>query len=74
MEIFYSAGQEELKSTGAAVPNDLSGLGKYHFGLLKKPTGENIDDVTTEGHQPSGIDEGVIFGGIFIEDGTASGC
>ncbi|KAK2759962.1 hypothetical protein FQN54_002698 [Arachnomyces sp. PD_36] len=74
IEIFYSANQEELKSTGAAVSNDLSGGGKYHFGMLKKPTGEGLSDVTKEGFQESGIDEGVVFGGVFFEDGALDSC
>jgi hypothetical protein len=40
--------------------------------MLKKPTGDNLGDVTKEGFQETGIDEGVIFGGIFIEDGATA--
>ena len=51
----------------------MSGNGQYHFGVLKKPTGDNLTDVTTQGFQESGIDEGFVYGGIFQED-SASGC
>lgn len=55
------------------VANDISGQGQMHFGALKKPTGDNLTDVTKQGFQPSGIDEGVIFSSIFEEDSTG-GC
>ncbi|PGH06805.1 hypothetical protein AJ79_06447 [Helicocarpus griseus UAMH5409] len=66
-QVYYSANADPLESVGEAEPNDLSGRGQYHFGILKKPTGE-FGDMTREGYQPSGIDEGVIYGGIFMED------
>jgi hypothetical protein len=40
-----------------------------HVGLIKHPTG-NPSNVVKEGYQPSGIDEGLIFGGLFIEKGS----
>lgn len=57
----------------AAIKNDLSGQGQFHFGALKKPTGVGLTDITKQGFQESGIDEGVIYGGIFEEDSTG-GC
>lgn len=52
-----------------AVPNDISGRGQYHFGLLKKPTNAASGaDITKNGFQESGINEGLFFGGIFMED------
>jgi hypothetical protein len=56
-----------------AVSNDVSGQGQFHFGVLKKPIGEGITDPTTQGYQESGINEGIIYGGIFEED-SSSGC
>lgn len=53
------------------IANDVSGQGQFHFGLLKKPVGGG-SDITKSGFQPSGINEGLIFGGIFEED-TAGG-
>lgn len=53
------------------MPNNNAGEGQYQFGILKKPTG--TDDVVNKGYQESGIDEGQIYGGIFIED-SAGGC
>jgi hypothetical protein len=55
------------------VSNSVSGQGEYHFGILKKPIGGG-SDITKSGYQPSNINEGVIFGGIFQEDSSKSGC
>jgi len=72
-QVYYSTGQNALASTGAAVTNSVSGQGEYHFGILKKPTNPG-SDVTKDGYQPSGINEGVIFGGIFQEDSSSNSC
>jgi len=72
-QVYYSTGQNALASTGAAVTNSVSGQGEYHFGILKKPTNPG-SDVTKSGYQPSGINEGVIFGGIFQEDSSSNSC
>ncbi|TDZ19912.1 hypothetical protein C8034_v011877 [Colletotrichum sidae] len=71
-KVHYSTGKDALKAQGDAVPNDVSGQGQYHFGLLKKPVGGE-GDITKNGFQPAGITEGVIFSGIFLED-SADGC
>ncbi|KAI9154881.1 hypothetical protein HJFPF1_07441 [Paramyrothecium foliicola] len=71
-QVFYSQNQEALKQATEPLANDISGQGQYHFGLLKKPTGP-ATDITREGFQPSGINEGVLYGGIFQED-SANGC
>jgi hypothetical protein len=55
------------------VADDLSNLGQYHFGVLKKPVGPPGIDITKEGFQKAGIHEGVTYGGIFEED-SAGGC
>ncbi|TLD05161.1 uncharacterized protein PgNI_09303 [Pyricularia grisea] len=72
LRIYYSKNDEPLKAASCtASPNDNSGEGQYQLGLLKKPTG--TDDVVNSGYQASGIDEGLIYGGIFLED-SADGC
>ncbi|GJD01130.1 hypothetical protein ColKHC_09955 [Colletotrichum higginsianum] len=71
-EVFYSQGTSALKSQGAAVPNIIAGQGQYHFGILKKPVNGGAD-ITKSGDQPAGIDEGLIYAGIFQED-SANGC
>ena len=71
--VLYSTDASPLAVVNGPVTNDISGQGQYHFGALKKPTGEGIQDVTKEGFQPSGIDEGVIYGSLFMEDSTG-GC
>lgn len=55
------------------MANDVSGGGEYHLGLLKKAIGSDPKDPKHTGIQPSGIDEGVIFSGIFIEDTAVVG-
>ena len=64
--MYYSKGDEALKSVTQAVTNDNSGEGQFQTGLLKKPTGTS--DVVNAGYQESGIKEGLIYGGLFIED------
>ncbi|KAK8055330.1 hypothetical protein PG993_000557 [Apiospora rasikravindrae] len=71
LQVYYSKGLAPLKQVTTALPNDNSGEGQYQIGMLKKPTG--TDDVVNSGYQESGIDEGQIYGGIFIED-SAGGC
>jgi len=67
--VLYSQGTSPLTKATAALPNDLAGGGQYHFGVLKKPTGD-VSDVVHEGFQESGINEGLIYGGIWMEDSS----
>lgn len=53
------------------MADDLSGAGEYQIGMLKKPTGSS--DVVNSGYQESHLNEGQIYGGIFVED-SAGGC
>lgn len=69
-QIFYSTDSNALSPINDPVANDNSGKGQYHFGLLKKPTGDNLTDITKQGFQESGIDETILLGGIFQEDGN----
>lgn len=62
MQVFSSTGNDPLTAVTEAVANDLGGLGEYHFSLQKNPVGDAA--------QPAGIDEGMIFAGIFMEDST----
>ncbi|PBP16380.1 hypothetical protein BUE80_DR012832 [Diplocarpon rosae] len=71
--VLYSTDSTPLAVVNGPAANDISGQGQYHFGVLKKPTGSNLTDVTKEGYQEAGIDEGVIYGAIFMEDSTG-GC
>ncbi|KUJ12608.1 uncharacterized protein LY89DRAFT_593023 [Mollisia scopiformis] len=72
-QVYYSTNNAPLASVSKAVKNDVSGQGEYHFGILKKPTGGG-SDITKSGFQEAGINEGIIFGGIFEEDSSSSGC
>jgi hypothetical protein len=67
IEAYYSQGFETLSSV-AMASNDNSGEGQYQIGILKKPTG--TDDVVNSGYQESPVDEGLIYGGLFIEDSS----
>jgi hypothetical protein len=40
----------------------MSGNGEFHFGMVKN---------AVAGAQPANINEGMIFGGIFMEDSSA---
>lgn len=72
-QVYYSLSELPLIPVTGAVSNDVSGNGQYHFGVLKKPTGDNLTDVTKQGFQESHINEGIIYGGIFEED-SSKGC
>ena len=41
------------------------------LGILKKPTGTS--DVVNAGYQEPNLNEGQIYGGLFVED-SANGC
>lgn len=72
VEVYYSTAMKPLAAVTKPVSNDLSGRGQLHFGLLKKPVNGG-KDITKSGEQPSGINEGIILGGIFEEDITTTG-
>ncbi|CAK7227892.1 hypothetical protein SCUCBS95973_006695 [Sporothrix curviconia] len=71
VQVYYSKGTAPLASVLAATADDLTGDGEYQLGILKKPTGTS--DVVNSGFQETGLNEGQIYGGIFIED-SAGGC
>lgn len=68
-QVFYSTGSTPLAQVTEALPNDVSGQGQYHFGMLKKPVNGG-SDITKSGQQPTGINEGIIYAGILLEDST----
>ncbi|KAL1593146.1 hypothetical protein SLS60_010753 [Paraconiothyrium brasiliense] len=69
--IYYSAGDAALKSVAGPTSASLSGGGQFQIGILKKPTGTS--DVVNGGYQESNLNEGQIYGGIFLED-SANNC
>lgn len=71
LRVYYSKGDEPLKSVTNAVSNDNSGAGQYQVGILKKPTGTN--DVVNSGYQQKNLNEGLIYGSLFVED-SVGGC
>lgn len=71
VNIYYSAGTDELKAVATNKSANLAGGGQFQLGILKKPTGST--DVVNNGYQESNLNEGQIYGGIFLED-SADGC
>ncbi|CAN8099162.1 unnamed protein product [Discula destructiva] len=71
VQVFYSTGKDALEAASEVIDADLSGGGQFQLGLLKKPTG--TADVTNSGYQEAPFEEGLIYGGIFVED-SAGGC
>lgn len=73
LSVFYSKGASPLVKVAGPAFNDNSGGGQFHVGLLKLPTGPLGIDVLTQGYQESHLNEGLIYGGVFIED-SSDGC
>lgn len=71
--VYYSKAYNALKKVAGPAFNDNSGGGQFHLGLLKLPTGPGGIDVLHEGYQQSHLNEGLIFGGVFIEQ-SSNGC
>ncbi|EWC44436.1 hypothetical protein DRE_06804 [Drechslerella stenobrocha 248] len=69
--VYYSTGQAALAKVVGPIPNDTSGKGQLHVGLLKLPTGPAGIDVVRQGYQSKRPNEGLTYGGIFIEDTSA---
>lgn len=69
--IFYSKDLTQLKQVAGPLTVDLSGGGQYQMGILKKPTG--TADVANSGFQSANLNEGQIYGGLFLED-SKDGC
>lgn len=67
IQVFQSEGSAPLVKATDALPNDLKGNGLLHFGVNKNPTSPGAN-VLKQGFQESGILEGVVYGGIFVED------
>ncbi|KAI0508635.1 hypothetical protein F5B22DRAFT_658948 [Xylaria bambusicola] len=71
LQVYYSKDDEPLKSVTSELSNNNSGGGQYQIGILKKPTGTS--DVVNSGYQERNLNEGQIYGGLFLED-SANGC
>lgn len=69
--IYYSAGAAKLARVAGPSSVNLAGGGQFQIGVLKKPTG--TADVVNSGFQSSNLNEGQIYGGLFVED-SANGC
>jgi len=64
-------GNDQLRAVTGLLRNDNSGGGQFQIGMAKKPT-ETVS-VVYDGYQETNLNEGQIYGGIFIED-SAAGC
>lgn len=73
LTLYYSSGYSPLKRVVNRKFNNNAGGGQFHVGLLKLPTGPLGIDVLHEGFQASHLNEGLIYGGVFIED-SSDGC
>ncbi|KZL75208.1 hypothetical protein CT0861_11291, partial [Colletotrichum tofieldiae] len=71
-QVYYSQGSAPLVPQGKPIENDIQGQGQFHFGILKKSI-NGTGDLTKSGFHESGINEGIVFGGIFEED-SVDGC
>ncbi|KAK1448660.1 hypothetical protein CMEL01_07975 [Colletotrichum melonis] len=71
IQVFFSEGNDPLKSVTEVLPNNNVGGGALQIGLLKKPT--ETRTVVNDGFQESNLNEGQILGGIFVEN-SANGC
>ncbi|RPA85777.1 hypothetical protein BJ508DRAFT_302605 [Ascobolus immersus RN42] len=67
--VYYSRGDAPLTRVVSSRYNNNAGKGVFHIGILKLPTGQS-SNVVKQGYQPSGINEGLIYGGIFVEDSS----
>lgn len=67
IQVFTSTGRAPLQKRTEPLENDLTGNGAFHFGANKNPTNPGADFLR-EGFQSSPILEGVVYGGIFVED------
>ena len=71
VRIYYSLAGDALRSVAGPTSVNLAGGGQFQIGILKKPTGTS--DVVNSGYQSKNLNEGQIYGGIFLED-SADGC
>lgn len=56
VQMYYSVHQGKLTAQGGPVSNDNSNGGQFHIGMLKKPTGVGLSDISKQGFQESGIE------------------
>jgi len=73
LTFYYSKGYAPLRKVVGPTFNNNAGGGQFHVGMLKLPTGPLGIDVLHEGFQESNLNEGLIYGGVFIEQ-SSNGC
>jgi hypothetical protein len=67
LTIFYSEGSKPLAQCRPPTKYFVQTPAGFSLGLLKYPIGVSVDPAQA-GYQEEYIDEGIIFGGVFIED------
>ncbi|KAI5121648.1 hypothetical protein M0805_001175 [Coniferiporia weirii] len=67
--VYYSKGYAPLEVVNV-TSNDNSGGGQFHTGMIKLPLGDAGIDVVHDGFQETGLNEGLVYSGIFIEENT----
>ncbi|KAG0129225.1 hypothetical protein HOY82DRAFT_416019 [Tuber indicum] len=72
ISVWHSTGYGLLSEVVKTRANNATGKGQAHIGILKLPT-PPATDLSHEGYQPSGINEGLIYGGLFVEDCSQNG-
>ncbi|KAF8494539.1 hypothetical protein JB92DRAFT_2995756 [Gautieria morchelliformis] len=73
LTVYYSRDHDPLQRVAGPTFNNNSGGGQFHVGILKLPTGPEGIDVVHQGFQESNLNEGLVYGGVFIED-SSNGC
>jgi len=66
---YYSQYNDPLQMVVPVTANPLKKPGEFHVGILKLPVGA-AQSVVFHGFQDAGIQESIIYGGIFVEDST----
>jgi len=69
ISVFHSTNNAPLAQVVQSTSNDATGKGQFHVGVLKLPMPPSTD-VVHMGFQESGINEGIIYGGVFVESGS----
>lgn len=67
---YHSCGYKPLQKVVNTITNNATGKGQAHIGVLKLPT--DSTDAAKNGYQQSNLNEGVIYGGVFVEKGAAT--
>ncbi|KAL7276644.1 hypothetical protein RUND412_000349 [Rhizina undulata] len=68
--VYYSSGYNALEKVASITANDNTRKGQAHVGILKLPKPPSTN-ASLNGFRETGIYEGLIYGGIFVEDSSS---